>query len=900
MAITITKRRISKKDSSGNSYTSIIGGGSVVAGVSSIYGRAGAVTAAYGDYPANYISYDPISAGSLVATNVQDAIEELDSEKIGGTGTTNNLSKFTAANVLGNSQIFDNGSGVGIGTATPGAYKFNVNGNVYGTNFTVPATGYFNLGDCVLCNGGVSETNEFGLFGAGDNAIASYGSDTDTYYYGYGKLIVDGTDNRVGILTATPLATLHINSAPGALNRGIAFGDGDSGIYEGADDQIYITPGGSSIYKFTSTYINMNSAASWGLLYEVASQTNPVIVPRYGDLTTGIGSSTNGELSLIVGGTNVINMLATGFGSVSYTSGFKGTGWRHGVSGGKYKLEVDDLIVRRQMSIYELIINQIRCSNGALWVSDAMKLSDVEADGAGYNLYLDTDNSNIAIPFALNDIIRCQKWTGRGVKYYTAEVLTLLPDGVYVEFIDGDSGSVPEIGDDLVRIGNSTDNTRQGSIYLTASDSNAPYLDVMDGVTDEVFTGHIKARLGKLTGITDPLFGALSGYGLWSENVYLSGSIKATDGLIGGWNIDSDAIYTGTKKTSAGYTTSGITLASNGSVRSKYFEIDVTGGAKFKAVDSVFNSSNEETGDLDGSIAYTQANVAGQHEIDSITLTGTSGSATLSCNGASGGALFIDTLEHAAADFVTAFYESFLAAGVTISSSGDVIYFESGNSALSPGAAIVNTSGNLNGTKSDVQSFIQSIARIDTITLSGTSGRCYIVVDAVAKYLFFDFDLATTAEDFVTAYAASYAAGGVTVTQGTGIHTNDIIFTATVPGVDFTGSTIAINIENAYYGSIKIEGNHIWDNDTDDDTHGVISINAKSYKGQINRARKLLVGNGKGEAIINFDGHNSYTNGLIMIYAQQLHADNLPTASGDVATVGGWYLSGGYVRYRTV
>lgn len=36
-----------------------------------------------------------------------------------GTGTTNYLTKFTAANTIYNSQIFDNGTNVGIGTATP-------------------------------------------------------------------------------------------------------------------------------------------------------------------------------------------------------------------------------------------------------------------------------------------------------------------------------------------------------------------------------------------------------------------------------------------------------------------------------------------------------------------------------------------------------------------------------------------------------------------------------------------------------------------------------------------------------------------------------------------------------------------------------------------------------------
>lgn len=45
-----------------------------------------------------------------------------------GSGTTNYVSKFTSANTLGNSQIFDNGTNVGIGTNAP-TEKLDVNGS---------------------------------------------------------------------------------------------------------------------------------------------------------------------------------------------------------------------------------------------------------------------------------------------------------------------------------------------------------------------------------------------------------------------------------------------------------------------------------------------------------------------------------------------------------------------------------------------------------------------------------------------------------------------------------------------------------------------------------------------------------------------------------------------------
>ena len=100
-----------------------------------------------------------------------------------------------------------------------------------------------------------------------------------------------------------------------------------------------------------------------------------------------------------------------------------------------------------------------------------------------------------------------------------------------------------------MRLGNTSKRSRQGVVYLTSDDSAAPFIDIVDNISyhsDWNTAGKIKARLGKLTGITDTDFGgALSGYGLYSHNVYLKGNIYATSGQFSGTVYASAGSFTG-------------------------------------------------------------------------------------------------------------------------------------------------------------------------------------------------------------------------------------------------------------------------------------------------------------------------------------------------------------------
>ena len=59
-------------------------------------------------------------------------LKSLIDAKISGSGTVNYIPKFASSGTIGNSQIFDNGTNVGIGTSSP-TEKLDVNGNVKAT-----------------------------------------------------------------------------------------------------------------------------------------------------------------------------------------------------------------------------------------------------------------------------------------------------------------------------------------------------------------------------------------------------------------------------------------------------------------------------------------------------------------------------------------------------------------------------------------------------------------------------------------------------------------------------------------------------------------------------------------------------------------------------------------------
>jgi len=96
-----------------------------------------------------------------------------------------------------------------------------------------------------------------------------------------------------------------------AANPTLAFGDGDSGIYESSDDTLIVTIGGVNKWIFTSNDFEGALGGSPTLKNVDSTATVPNFFPDQGDTNTGIGSAGLDALSLIAGGVEIMRLNDT-------------------------------------------------------------------------------------------------------------------------------------------------------------------------------------------------------------------------------------------------------------------------------------------------------------------------------------------------------------------------------------------------------------------------------------------------------------------------------------------------------------------------------------------------------------------------------------------------------------
>lgn len=182
------------------------------------------------------------------------------------------------------------------------------------------------------------------------------------------------------------------------------------------------------------------------------------------------------------------------------------------------------LTVTKAAHFYKLIIDEIRATQGQIIVTPAnAEIVKVVQEGTNYICYFlaENDGEETFQTFEANDQVVCQTFNAAtGTQYnvsnrfYWAKVLRVssmpslvtLPNGdekychyIYLDWTDKDSGTnaIPQVGDEIVQLGNRTDTTRQAAITIGAynnpyldSGIHAPFIIQYDGIDDYNLSAH--------------------------------------------------------------------------------------------------------------------------------------------------------------------------------------------------------------------------------------------------------------------------------------------------------------------------------------------------------------------------------------------------------------------------
>lgn len=238
-------------------------------------------------------------------------------------------------------------------------------------------------------------------------------------------------------------------------------------------------------------------------------------------------------------------------GSPAFVSGFlDGKGWRlknepitnaAGVQENKYNLELDNLVVRGTMRVFEMIVSQLLGENDNRIFTAMLEVDHYDPKTG--RVYLDTHEGRIYNPFRKDDYVMVQQYNGMPsvennhyvTKRYELIVTEVGSEGEgeemlawvkFKNFTCSMEDSTPEQlitkRDTFVRVDNLTDPERKGIIQMMTVGSDTPYIDIIYGLKTDPDNA-LKGRLGNLQGITHPLFGALSGFGEFLQNLYATG-----------------------------------------------------------------------------------------------------------------------------------------------------------------------------------------------------------------------------------------------------------------------------------------------------------------------------------------------------------------------------------------
>lgn len=198
-----------------------------------------------------------------------------------------------------------------------------------------------------------------------------------------------------------------------------------------------------------------------------------------------------------------------------FLSGFNGYGWKLWKKSNLWRLEIDELLVRKSFTTFEHIISQITSIRGGQTISQVhakiKAVTTIEADvyrendgeetitqEQCYRLEID-DESNSIVEY---DFIQCLK----GNRQYLVQVGSVFQYYINIPITEFDSDAetgevlnAPQAGDEIVQFGNASHQdkykNRHSALYLHV-DEDEPAIDLMTNMYSKDWSNAIKVRIG--------------------------------------------------------------------------------------------------------------------------------------------------------------------------------------------------------------------------------------------------------------------------------------------------------------------------------------------------------------------------------------------------------------------
>jgi hypothetical protein len=337
------------------------------------------------------------------------------------------------------------------------------------------------------------DTRCFWGYLSSDEAISAIGTESEWYHYSQTDSIVTFL-KKLTMKPGTWFRELFAKAVTIVTGGSIAF-EGKAGAISGITNTK--TPLDSDTDIVTPKYLDDNALSS---VHD--DEAKGVI-----SFPSGIKFIFNNKIHKITpDGIAILKEVV----SAAFRSGALGSGFKLGDydGGGDSYLEVDRLLVRKAAEFVRLVIRELQSVGGEIVLSPAaMKISNVvyfekftvlpEYDGSPlrydvYRCYFSQKKGDEEIEnqFVMGDLVRCQTFNVKeGVnenvknRYYWRKVYKVGKDFIDLLADDCDTGSdIPQAGDELVQMGNTTDTARQSVVVLSAYGADAPSLKMYEGV----------------------------------------------------------------------------------------------------------------------------------------------------------------------------------------------------------------------------------------------------------------------------------------------------------------------------------------------------------------------------------------------------------------------------------